>query len=143
MVKKIILILLGLEVLAGLGFLVVNKNNQTARPVTENPIKNTTEFSKEITLSPSDKITFSDGLSVVLKEINDSRCPKNVQCIWAGELAGTFDISGGKLTTLKEITLGTINNKSVTLDGYTFSLQNATVNKITILVQYEKKVIPT
>jgi hypothetical protein len=154
MYKKIILIILGLGVVLGLGFLAVYKNNQSIQqgnniqnppvetPITpiENPTNSTVEFNKEISLALNDKITFSDGLNVTLKEINDSRCKPDVQCFWAGEIAGTLDISGGKISTAKEISLGTVNHNNITTDGYTFSLQNAAEDKITILVQYKKPV---
>ena len=97
--------------------------------------KKNASFSKTATLNLNDRTTFSDGLSVMLKEINDSRCLENVQCISAGEISGIFALSGGKLSASKEIRLGTVNNKSVSLEGYTFYLKNATKTSITIKVE--------
>lgn len=42
------------------------------------------EFDAEVRLSVGDRIIFSDSLVVSLREINDSRCQPDVQCIWAG-----------------------------------------------------------
>jgi len=33
------------------------------------------------------------GLVLALKSVEDSRCPKDVQCVWAGELAAVLDVS--------------------------------------------------
>ena len=151
--QKIILSILGLVIVIGLGFVAIKSNNKIieqgniGKPIetpvppittptkpTENPSNSPTEFGKLITFKLNDQITFSDGLVVVLKEINDSRCPAGVECFWAGELSGNFSLSGAKLTAIKEIRLGTINNKSVSLEGYIFSLKDATKNSLTIEV---------
>jgi len=96
--------------------------------------KDVKEFGKTVGFKLNDQITFSDGLNVVLKEINDSRCKEGVQCIWAGEVSAVFTVSGGGFTSAQEIRLGTVNNKSVSLGGYTFSLKEATEKSITIEV---------
>ncbi|MES2812216.1 MAG: hypothetical protein V4670_07075 [Bacteroidota bacterium] len=51
---------------------------------------------------------------VLTKLINDSRCPENVQCIWAGEV--TFEVAAyenSKITEQKQFTLGTKNQEEV------------------------------
>ena len=101
----------------------------------EKPTEDISEYKKEILFKINDTKTFSDGFTVKLKEINDSRCKEGVQCIWAGELAGTFLVSGGVFSPSVEIILGNTNNKSVTLKGYTFTLQKATEDSITIIIQ--------
>ena len=145
--KKIILSILGLVIVVGLSFFAVKSNNKTieqknieippvgapVEPV-ENKPSPFLEFGKTITFKLNEKITFSDGLKMTLKEINDSRCREGVQCIWMGEISGLFVLTGGKLITPKEIRLGTVNNKSVSLEGYVFSLKDATKTSITIEV---------
>lgn len=92
------------------------------------------EFGKPITMFIEDKVSFPDGLSLTLKEINDSRCKPGLQCIWAGELSALF---GANIKDLvEEIRLGTTINKEVTLKGYIFSLEDATENSVTIFVHY-------
>jgi hypothetical protein len=147
--KQIILIVLGIALVVGLGFLAVRSNNSI--PKQENNLPNTTntntntdnaaallddidQFSQTITLNLNESISFSDGLTILLKKIDDSRCPEGVQCIWAGELSGTFALSGGKIVKAKEIHLGIMTNKSVVLDGYTFSIKDATKTSISISV---------
>ncbi len=94
-----------------------------------------TDFAKSVTLHVNDTATFSDGLTVTLKEINDSRCKPDVQCIWAGELSPLLLVTGGNFTSPKdEIRLGTTNNTSVTKAEYTFTLQSATEGEAIVVV---------
>jgi hypothetical protein len=97
-----------------------------------------TSLGSPVTMHAGESVTFSDGLKVLLKEINDSRCKSGVQCIWQGEISGTFAISGGKVSGTKEIFLGTERNKSVVLNDYTFTLNNATPTEITFTPSYKK-----
>lgn len=97
--------------------------------------KKNVSFSKTATFKLNDKIIFSDGLEITLKEINDSRCAVGVQCMWVGEISGSFTLSGGKISTPKEIRLGTVNNKSVSVEGYTLSLKEAAKTDLTVKVE--------
>ncbi len=145
--KKIILTILGLGVVIALGFLFIKYNNNAEEgniavpvPTSQTPAENPkpkesfSEFGKAITLKLNDKITFSDGLKLILTVIDDSRCKPNVQCIWAGELAAVLEVSGGKISNPGEVHLGTMNNKSATVESYTFSLKSATTTSATIEV---------
>lgn len=92
-------------------------------------------FGEAKTLSMNDVVTFSDGLELTLKEINDSRCAPDVQCIWAGELSVLFSIHEGAFGTRPvEVRLGTVNNQSVTKNGYTLTLTSGTPTEATVLV---------
>ncbi|MFA6135824.1 MAG: hypothetical protein WC705_00440 [Candidatus Paceibacterota bacterium] len=90
------------------------------------------KFNKLITMRVTDKIFFPDNLSLTLKEINDSRCKPDVQCIWQGELSGVFSLymEGSS----REIQLGTVNNREIDLKDYTLSLEGATENSMTIMI---------
>ena len=154
MYKNTIVAILGLGVIVGLGFLIVNKNKQISEPVVNVPVdvvpeipnisvNDTKVFNKAITLKINEQIVFSDGLVVKLKEINDSRCPKDVQCIWAGEISGLFEISGGQINIKNELRLGTENFKVQSQNGYTFTLNSATPKDMTLTVEYKKIIKPT
>lgn len=140
--KNIILGILGLGIVIGLGFFAATKKEQknieepiiTPTEPIETPPNQIAEFGKSVAFTLNNKITFSDGLEVTLKEINDSRCPEGVQCIWMGEISGFFSLSGGELPFPKEIRLGTVNNKDVSFQGYAFSLKSATKNSILLEV---------
>ena len=91
------------------------------------------EFGKSITMFVKDEVIFPDSLSLTLKEISDSRCKPGLQCFWAGELSFTFSVNTNGL--IQEIHLGTITNEKADLKGYTFLLESATENSVTIIVK--------
>ncbi len=48
-----------------------------------------------------------DGPSVTpIAVLEDSRCPANARCIWAGQVRIRVRIGGGKVRMIKELTLG-------------------------------------
>ncbi len=92
-------------------------------------------FGDSVILAIGEQAKFSDGLAVTLVEINDSRCPQEVVCVWAGELSSLLRIADGSTgKPLKEIRLGTATAASVTENNHTFTLQDATVTTVTIMV---------
>ncbi len=107
--------LLIIMVLAGItGYLYINKPTDK-------------EFGALINLAINQSASFKDGLNITLLEINDSRCPKNVVCIWEGELSALFKLTGGSIgNNSKEIRLGTSRIKSDSQFGYTITLESAT-----------------
>ncbi len=99
------------------------------------PVPMVVSFATDVTIQPADRIIYSDGLTLTLTEINDSRCPRDAQCIWAGELAALFTTTGGNFeNSRQEIRLGTTNNQSVTMQGYVFTLLSATETAVMIAV---------
>jgi hypothetical protein len=92
-------------------------------------------FGKPITMDVKNKVIFPDGLVLSLSQINDSRCRKDVVCVWAGELSAVLIATEGKLTTSsEEIIISTVRNERVSSDGYVFFLAGATENSATIIV---------
>ncbi len=147
---KIIVLLLFLGFLFFFGFLAtyskIKKDTpdllteEQIIPIQENPVlivndpilvtnntRPTSLFNTVVTLSLNSQVVFSDGLTVTLKEINDSRCPKDVQCVWAGELSGVLVLSGDNTSATQEIRLSTVVNKTVNVGQYTFTIKDATV----------------
>ena len=122
---KLLFIALGAIILVGVGAWEFKANKTSL----------ISEFDKPIVMNVAENISFSDGLNISVKEINDSRCKPNVQCIWAGELAATLIVSGGAFQPTAEIRLGTINNQEVSMNGYTFTLVSATETSVTINVK--------
>ncbi len=101
-------------------------------------------FGSPVTLTMNEQVQFTDGLSVTLLEINDSRCKPRMVCIWAGELSLLFRITGGTAgKSQKEIRLGTATMKSATENGYTFTLQDATETSAIIVVTKKESPAPT
>ena len=94
-------------------------------------------FGESISIMIGATVDLPDGLKVFLKDINDSRCKPDIQCIWAGEITGVFYAFDGKLNSQRQFNLSTVTSKAITLDGYTFTLINSTESTITFKVVSE------
>lgn len=68
----------------------ISNISSTTPPTTTKPTTQT--FPKNITLSVSNSYTFPDGAILTIKQINDSRCATDVQCVWAGNVVVKFNI---------------------------------------------------
>ena len=80
-------------------------------------------------------VLFSDGLTVELRGINDSRCPANVQCIWQGELAANLVARRGDLGPGETaVTLGTVTARHRVVASYDFVLSDASPSTATVIV---------
>lgn len=151
-ISKIIVVVLGLTIVAGIVFSVLKPNKSTEQANINNPVQDISgkitevvvkpldteaklslEFGKSFTLALNKVGTFTDGLNITLKKINDSRCPVGVECVWAGELSAVLELSSSTIIS-KEVVLGTVRNKEVVSDGYTFSLKDATKESASIVV---------
>lgn len=91
-------------------------------------------FDADHVIAVGASITFEDSLTVMLVKIDDSRCPPDVQCVWAGELAPTFKLEGGVLTGTQELRLGTATAQSAVAAPYTLALRGAGETTATIAV---------
>lgn len=97
----------------------------------------------ELTLNAKNdtaRLVFGDSkYKIHLRKINDSRCPANAKCVWAGELAAEFqadrDMSGYKES--KRITLGEATVPSITIIGATFELMSISETSVTFRVTPE------
>ena len=75
--------------------------------------------------APLNEVATLDGLTVrPLAVIEDSRCPASVQCVWAGRVRISAEISG---VGTRELTLG----ESTTVGGGTLSLVDVRPSKRT------------
>lgn len=116
-----------------------NTGTSTKNTTTKDPDKDTTEtgtapdnslkdFGAKVGIPLNGKATFKDGMTVQVKEINDSTCKPAVYCVWQGEITVTLAVP-------QLITLGTVNNKSITMNGYIYTLVSATPTGVVISVQ--------
>lgn len=64
----------------------------------------------------------ADGTTLVLNEINDSRCQPDVQCIWAGEIKVTIKFLQNSIENVASLGLG----ENITLDGWNITFVEAT-----------------
>lgn len=90
-------------------------------------------YGQNVTLEIDDTATYNDDLTVHLKAINDSRCPPDVACIWAGELSATLEMKTSDGTS-EETTVGTLTKPSTTVLGYEVQLVTITETSATIVV---------
>lgn len=76
-----------------------------------------------LTLKIGESKTYGNGLVVGLKAIDDSRCPKDVLCIWAGELSAVLsvalDVPG---SAPMEVRLGQTTKPKAEAYGFSFEL---------------------
>lgn len=92
-------------------------------------------FGAPQTLAVGESVTYADGLQLLLKTINDSRCKPGEQCIWAGELAPVLRLKGGSIGNGEhELVLGTERAKEHELASYKIVLATATASSITLVV---------
>jgi hypothetical protein len=102
---------------------------------TPEPVTLKADFGTTTTLSVRNTLEFVDGMRATLKEINDSRCKADVQCIWEGELSLLFGITGGRAgDTERQFRLSTRNTPTVKANGYSFSLTDATTETGSLIV---------
>ena len=98
------------------------------------------EFNTPVTLGTLNSVKFNDGLIVMLKEINDSRCRPEMVCVRAGELSPLFIITGENVDNKQQqILLGSTTAPRVSNSGYTFELKKASETTVTIVVSKEVK----
>ena len=95
----------------------------------------TAAFGSTQILRIGEPVVYDDGLNITLKTVNDSRCPVNVQCVWAGELAPELTLPGGEFADQAQtISLGTTTAKERALNGYVVALVEASANSATVIV---------
>lgn len=98
----------------------------TTTPTTPTtPTKPTQTFPKQITLSSVNYYEFPDGGTVSLKQINDSRCAVNVNCIWAGNVIAIFNLKKGNMTESFELKFGAgAENSQFNYGDYKIKIMN-------------------
>ena len=77
-------------------------------------------------LAMSEKVVFTEAnLMLELNEINDSRCPVNVQCIWAGNAKAKLLVTGaGSEKISLELCLGQCDSNFKEIDRVSFKVDN-------------------
>jgi hypothetical protein len=83
-----------------------------ASACTKSNVSADAEYTKAITVKYLQEITFTDDLKLKITKIEDSRCPKSVQCPWAGKVGLTI------LFTLQNV------SKEVNVDFSSTSVKN-------------------
>lgn len=61
----------------------------------------------------------SNSLKITITEINDSRCPSDVVCVWQGEALVKINL---ETSVTHEIELSTYDNRKDTIDSFSIEL---------------------
>lgn len=107
------------------------------------PSPDAAALNAEHAIAVGESVRFTDGLLITLLKIDDSRCPPDVQCVWAGELSPTFRAEGGRLAEAAELRLGTATRTTGAVGPYDVTLRGATEATATISVSLRPPTQPT
>jgi hypothetical protein len=95
----------------------------------------TAAYSETVDLRIGERATFGDGMSVELLRIEDSRCPKDVVCVWAGELAAVLSATGGGFSADQvQIRLGELTGPERNSGSYVFKLKQTALDRVSLTV---------
>lgn len=107
----------------------MNKTPTVPPVLIGNPVDETVQFDFDspgqqgFTLYVGVTRTIDSHASIKLLRVDDSHCPADVKCIWAGELSPVFTVTvDGQKTELK---LGTMTAEKGGVSGYHFTLLDA------------------
>ncbi|PHQ30880.1 hypothetical protein [Leeuwenhoekiella nanhaiensis] len=103
---KKLLFILGLLV-SGLGF----AQDETAKDTVQ--VDQPVEVPQIVVKVPYGKLTTFGDLAIKIIKVTDSRCPADVNCIWAGNVILDYEVyKDGKFLETKKLTLGGGNEDS-------------------------------
>lgn len=92
-------------------------------------------FGKAITLKGGETVIYEGGLELTLRSIGDSRCPKDVVCIWQGELNPFFSVRDDSAAQQQTVLrMGTETAAQAEIEGYVVELVEGTEMDATIVV---------
>lgn len=100
---------------------------------------------EEISISMGKQKTADRGRLTIKFEkiIEDSRCPPNARCIWAGNARIRLAVSKGKMAP-KYVELNTGEDpRSVKLYGYTIKLEGMTQNHPEMMGPFDRPLVAT
>lgn len=130
MIYKTILFSIGLLTLT---YCSAQKEKSSAKTSTTFPVKNSQPMNKVIYFNEGENKFLKDyEMNVTFNTISeDSRCPEEVNCIWAGVAVANITVMG-LATRPVTLSLATLDNtgrnyaKSAEFNGYTISLTDVT-----------------
>lgn len=91
------------------------------------------EYNERFLIKVNEQVISPNGMLITLKEIDDQRCPADIQCIWEGEYRATFQVIS-PVDDVRTFTLGSVREKEQAYWGYTFKLQSANDNQVEMII---------
>ena len=112
--------------------------------VTSTPTEksSTSTFALPVTYILGETHTYTDGLTVTLKVMNDSRCVPNEACITTFKQAPEFIITNGVASSTEKIILGFARTTSVKTTSYEYTLVNSADTEATIIIKEHSTTTP-
>jgi hypothetical protein len=83
----------------------------------------------------------SEPLEIALQRVTDSRCPPDVYCLWAGQLAAALELRIGGQTAALE--LGTVIDRNKTVSGYRIELLDISARSNGSQTTYRSRLLVT
>ena len=93
----------------------------------------TVSFGEVFKVSKGKSVSVMNTLMVKLQSVSDSRCPADVNCIWAGEISYSLTINGDV------IELSTVHNKVVDYNEYSIRLDDNNESTKYVMMKIDKK----
>lgn len=78
-------------------------------------------------LAPHQRIALADGATLTYDGVSDSRCPPDVQCIWAGKLSYQFIVEAGGARETFSLGPGEASHASAALHGKRIVLDESAI----------------
>lgn len=100
---------------------------------------------QELQMKPGEQRSADRGCITVkfVSVVEDSRCPMNARCIWAGNAKIKIVVSKGKMAP-KFVELNTgLEPNSVKLYGYTITLEGLTQNDPAMMGPFDRPLVAT
>lgn len=80
------------------------------------------DLGKPLSISLNNKYRVDNTLSFTIDSLKDYRCPKDVVCVWGGDVELFFNIRQSTLNIDTVIYLNTHDNNPFSLGGYTWEI---------------------
>lgn len=85
-------------------------------------------FNQEVSLAANEHVWFGSdtisGLKVMVDDINDSRCPSDVNCVWAGEARVSLLVNPKTDSVYVALKISPTNNSVADTVGFTIQNKN-------------------
>jgi len=127
--------------LGGFGCILPKKPATPVAVPTPAPSASSAVYGEPVSLTIGASVEYDDGLVITLENINDSRCPQDVQCIWQGELAPVLRLRDGDITGESELSLGTVRGLTGSVGPYAVTLSDVTLSSVVLVADKSAAVV--
>ena len=127
--KKVLITLLSIVI----AFSLAGCDKKVIIEPTKNNKKEETKLEEgEYSVSLNDSINIGKDMTINLYDVDDSRCPINVECYWQGELAYSISING------EYNKISTVTSPKITYKNYTLKIVPSKCDETTLVFEVKK-----